>query len=88
MNISFFRKPTNREIIFYFEKDIKLIWDLDNQKIIVNTNKESKHIIRSEIKSDDLFLFQALDTLKLDNSSNINYLNNLKIYTSILPEIE
>lgn len=88
LNISFFRKPTNREIIFYFEKDIKLIWDLDNQKIIVNTNKESKHIIRSEIKSDDLFLFQALDTLKLDNSSNINYLNNLKIYTSILPEIE
>lgn len=83
LDISFYRKPTKREIIFQFEQS-SLFWDIDGQTLNSHNGENKNLDLSFNLKNDDLFILQAIDVLKLNPTDTLKDLNNLEIYTSLL----
>ena len=84
LDVSFFRKPTQRIITFKFEEEL-LKWDIDTQTLYLGKNNEK--ILNLSMPNDYLFKLQAIDTLKFDYKKTSYTLDKLKIYTSIIKNI-
>ncbi len=83
LDISFYRKPLKRELIFEFQK-YKLFWDIDAQTLKINAKNENKNEIQFNLKNDELFILQAINVLKFEKTLTYNDLRHLEIYTYLL----
>ena len=83
IDISFFRKPTKREIVFEFE-EFNLFWDIEAQVLRTKTINKNEKEIKFTLNNDELFISQAINVLKFDMVDTLIDLKHLEVFTSIL----
>ena len=84
-DISFLRKPSQREISLIFEK-AKIFLDLD-KNILEIENDEVTNTFHSEFTNEDMFLNQAKDIVNLKNN-NKQILNNQRSLSLIVDKLK
>tara|TARA_B100000073_G_scaffold82687_1_gene63287 strand:+ start:37446 stop:38429 length:984 start_codon:yes stop_codon:yes gene_type:complete len=83
LDISFFRKPTKREVVLEFQ-NFNLLWDIEAQLLRIKAIDNYEKVINFVLKNDELFISQAIDVLKFDISDTLKDLKHLEVFTSIL----